>query len=196
MRFKQKLLVLMGKRYSSFKKKKMGDFANGSDIVRPSLWYSKAPFLFLGENSIILSNSRIQQCPSNSNDNPIIRIGNNCFFGYFLTLLAGEDIVIGNDVLIASNVIVTSENHSVDPESEIPYMSQPLIGKKVTIGDGCWIGEKVIILPGVTIGEKSVIGGGSVVTKDVPSYAIAVGNPARVIKKYNFETHKWENVCD
>ena len=75
-------------------------------------------------------------------------------------------------------------------------MSQPLIGKKVTIGDGCWIGEKVIVLPGVTIGEKSVIGGGSVVTKDVPSYAIAVGNPARVIKKYNFETHKWENVCD
>ena len=95
-------------------------------------------------------------------------------------------------MLFASNVIVTNENHGMDPESSVPYMNQELTARDVSIGDGCWIGEKVCILPGVSIGEKCIIGAGSVVTKSIPDYSIAVGNPAKVLKIYNFESKRWE----
>jgi acetyltransferase-like isoleucine patch superfamily enzyme len=61
----------------------------------------------------------------------------------------------------------------------------------VRIEKGCWIGEKVIILPGVNIGKRSIIGAGSVVTKSIPEYSIAVGNPARVIKTWNKDKKQW-----
>ena len=82
----------------------------------------------------------------------------------------------------------------MNPESDIPYMDQTLSSQPVIIEDGCWIGEKVCIMPGVTIGRKSIIGAGSIVTKSIPGYCIAVGNPAKVIKKYNFKSHNWESV--
>lgn len=123
-----------------------------------------------------------------------IRIGNNCHIGYYFSLLNASKVFIGDNVLIASHVLVTSENHGIDPESELAYVEQQLQAAPVYIGDGCWIGEKVCILPGVSIGKKCVIGAGSVVTKSIPDYSMAVGNPARVIKRYNFETHNWEKV--
>ena len=57
-----------------------------------------------------------------------------------------------------------------------------------------WIGEKVTVLPGITIGEKSIIGANSVVTKDIPPFCIAAGNPASIIKRYDFEKHEWVRV--
>ena len=82
----------------------------------------------------------------------------------------------------------------MDPENQLPYAKQPLLTAPVTISEGCWIGEKAMILPGVTIGKKCIIGAGSVVTKSVPDYCMAMGNPAVVKKMYSFETKKWENV--
>lgn len=147
----------------------------------------------IGNSTTIWSHSRIQNY-NNLGNNPHIYIGNRCYIGYYLSILNASTIIIGDDVLIASHVLISSENHGIDPESEIPYMDQPLISKPVTIGDGCWIGEKVCILPGVTIGKKCIIGASSVVTKSIPDYSIAVGNPAKVIKQYNFKTHNWEKV--
>ncbi len=59
------------------------------------------------------------------------------------------------------------------------------------IGNNCWIGEKSIILPGVILGDFCVVGAGSVVTKSAPDYCMLVGNPARIIKRYDFSTHSW-----
>ena len=125
---------------------------------------------------------------------PEIIIGDGCNIGQRFSILAGGKVHIGNGVLIASDVLITSENHSIDPEAGALYMDQPLICKDVIIKNGCWIGEKVVIMPGVVIGEKSVIGAGSVVTKNIPDYSIAVGNPAKVIKQYDFENHKWDLI--
>lgn len=123
-----------------------------------------------------------------------ITIGNNCYIGFCFSALASVEanIEIGDNVLFASNVLVTNENHGINPESTTPYMDQKLSAQDVKIGNGCWIGEKVSILSGVTIGEKCIIGAGSIVTKSIPSYSIAVGNPARIIKQYNFYTKRWE----
>ncbi|WP_232323192.1 acyltransferase [Streptococcus sp. S784/96/1] len=110
------------------------------------------------------------------------------------SFLVGADIKIGENVLLASDICITSENHGINPESKKFYMNQDLVFSPVEIGDGCWIGEKAIILPGVKIGKKSIIGAGSIVTTSIPDYSIAVGNPAKVIKKYNVKEKQWEYV--
>lgn len=147
----------------------------------------------IGSCTTILANARINLYQQNG-EIPKVKIGEHCYIGYHFSLLAGADVEIEDNVLFASNVLITSENHSIDPESEISYMNQPLNGKPVNIGEGSWIGEKVCILPGVSIGKKCVIGAGSVVAKSIEDYTIAVGNPARPIKKYDFLQHKWIGI--
>ncbi len=119
-------------------------------------------------------------------------IGNYTYVCNRCSFIVGEHIYIGENVLIASDVMIVSHNHGMDPEACESYGKQPLKCEAVTVEDGVWIGEKAIILPGVTIGEKSIIGAGAVVVKDIPPYCIAVGNPARIIKKYHFEKKVWE----
>lgn len=149
----------------------------------------------VGEGTQVLAYSRLQCFPCDGRM-PQITIGDHCYLGYHLSILAGADVTIEHEVLMASNVLITSESHGMDPESSIPYMDQPLTGKPVHIKSGCWIGEKACIMPGVTIGEKCIVGAGSIVTKSIPDYCMAVGNPAKVIKRYNFTTHAWERCGD
>ncbi len=120
-----------------------------------------------------------------------LHFGEGCYMGQRNSFLVGADIHIGAGVLMASDICITSENHGIDPENRVGYGGQPLVTSPVIIDNGCWIGEKVMILPGVHIGKKTIIGAGSVVTKDIPGYCIAVGNPAKVIKKYDAKHKKW-----
>ena len=173
-------------------KKRFAYFGEGAVIQYPAR-ISGFESIDIGECTTILDHSRIENF-SIDRIKPQIRIGRNCYICYYLTILNASSVTIGDNVLLASHVLISSENHGMDPELKLPYMSQPLESKPVVIGDGCWIGEKVCILPGVTIGKKCVIGAGSVVTKSVPDYSLAVGNPAKVIKKYNFNTHSWDKV--
>ena len=92
-------------------------------------------------------------------------------------------VVIGKDVMMGPRVNILVQNHNFS-DTEIPMNRQGMdIVKPVFISDDVWIGTDVIILPGVHIGKGAIIGAGSVVTKDVPEYCIAAGNPARVVKK-------------
>lgn len=92
-----------------------------------------------------------------------------------------QPILIGEGVMIAANVAIYSYDHGMMPD--VPIRKQALCGKApVIIGNEVWIGTGAIVLSGVTIGEGAVVGAGSVVTKDIPANAIAVGNPARVLK--------------
>lgn len=123
-----------------------------------------------------------------------IVIEDGCYIGQFFTIMAGGNVSIKKDTLIASYVAIIGENHGMNPEIGVKYGKQPLIKKDVVIGKNCWIGEKVVILPNVTIGDWCIIGACSVVNKSIPSYSMAVGNPARVIKRYNFDTKEWDRV--
>lgn len=149
--------------------------------------------IMIGNNVKILDHARLSVCDSDSNE-VTVQIDDGCYIAYNFSILAKDKIHIEENVLIASNVMVASHNHGMDPESGEYYMHQPLTGGEVVIGEGTWIGEKACILPGVTIGKKCVIGAGGVVTKSVPDYCIAGGNPARILKKYNFELHTWQRV--
>ena len=104
-----------------------------------------------------------------------VTIGKNVFINTNFLAMARGGITIEDDVLIAANVSLISNNHD-------PYERQILTCKPVVIRKGAWIGAGATVLPGVTVGAHSIVGAASVVTHDVPDYAVAVGNPAKVIK--------------
>lgn len=188
-----KCVLILRKEIGIKTKNKFYEFGLNSTILKPYLQLSGYKNIKIGYNTTILTNSRLSVY-GNSNDINI-QIGNDCYISFGFSALASSQakIIIGDNVLFASNVLVTNENHGINPELDIPYMSQPLSAKDVYIANGCWIGEQVCILSGVSIGEKCIIGAGSVVTKSIPDYCIAAGNPAKVLKRYNFETKRWES---
>jgi lipopolysaccharide O-acetyltransferase len=138
---------------------------------------------------------------SNKEKGYLIEFGQNVQVNDYVHIAAVESVKIGNNVLIASKVFITDHNHGnyddvVHPHSNpsIAPQNRSLTAKPVVIEDNVWIGEFVSILPGVSIKEGAIIGTMSVVTKTIPPYSIAVGIPARVIKTFNFQTHKWEKI--
>lgn len=111
-----------------------------------------------------------------------ISIGDNVYIGPYCVLFGEGGIEIGNDCLIAPGTIITSQQHTYT-DWNIPIRKQPSEHSKIVIEDDVWIGSNAVILPGIRIGKGSIIGAGAVVTKDVPPYSVAVGVPARVIKR-------------
>lgn len=107
-----------------------------------------------------------------------IEIGENFYANYNLSVLDCAKVKIGDNVLIGPNVCITTAGHPIHPLSRCKYE----YALPVTIGDDVWIGANVVINPGVSIGNGCVIGSGSVVTKDIPAYTVAVGNPCRVLR--------------
>ncbi len=98
-------------------------------------------------------------------------------------------VEIGEYFHTGRGLTIFSSNHKYDNDKFIPYSTER-IRKKVVIEDFVWCGANVTILPGVRLGEGSIIGAGSVITKDVPPFAIACGNPAKVVKYRNIESYK------
>ena len=113
----------------------------------------------------------------------------------FSRLACINEISLGNNVLTGPHVFICDYNHAYEDINR-PISLQGNIGNdnKVIIDDDCWIGTNVVICGNVHIGKHTVIGANAFVNKDIPSYCVAVGNPAKVVKKYNFETGAWENV--
>ena len=123
-----------------------------------------------------------------------LTIGDNVRVTSRCRITCAGNIVIGNNVLVAPDVFITDHNHGMNPLVEGGYSPQPLNVKDVEIKDGAWLGQRVVVLPGVTIGKRCIIGANSVVSRSIPDYCIAVGTPAKVIKKWNFDESIWENV--
>ena len=110
-----------------------------------------------------------------------LSVGKAVGFNYGCWVNARGDVTIGNYVILGPYCVIHSANHNMEA-LEVPVQQQGFVELPVTIGDNVWLGARVTVLPGVTIGENAVIGAGSVVTKDIPADAIAVGNPAKVIR--------------
>lgn len=113
-----------------------------------------------------------------------IEVGENFFANYHLTILDVGKVTIGKNVQIAPNVSIYTAGHPIHPDSR---NSGYEYGVPVTIGDNVWIGGNAVIMPGVVIGSNTVIGAGSVVTKNIPNWSVAAGNPCRVIRQITEE---------
>ena len=109
-----------------------------------------------------------------------IEVGKNFFANYNCTILDVAKVKIGDNCQMAPNVAIYTAGHPIHPATR---NSQYEYGKPVTIGDNVWIGGNTVLCPGGRVGSNVVIGAGSVVTKDLPDWCIAAGNPCRVIRK-------------
>ena len=109
-----------------------------------------------------------------------IKIGKHFFANYNCTIIDVARVTIGDNCMLAPNVSIYTAGHPIHPQTR---NSGYEYGKSVTIGDNVWIGGNAVICPGVTIGSNVVIGAGSVVTKDIPDWCVAAGNPCKLIRK-------------
>lgn len=120
-----------------------------------------------------------------------VYIGNHSRIGLGNVIIG--PVFIGNNVILAQNIVISGLNH-VYEDVTIPISKQPVKTARIIIEDNCWIGANVVITAGVTVGKHSVVAGGAVVTKNIPPYSIAAGNPAKIIKQYNPVTKEWIRV--
>lgn len=122
-----------------------------------------------------------------------IRIGRGSVVNVDSYLSGEGGLDIGEEVLIGPHAALLSAGHSLDA-SEPRVARNPLTRAPIRIGSGAWIGARVVVLQGVTVGEGAVIGAGSIVTRDIPSMAVAVGNPARIVR-YRHTPRGWRRLA-
>lgn len=109
-----------------------------------------------------------------------VHLGSNIYANAGLKLVDDTHIYIGDNTMLGPNVVIATAGHPIDPTLRSKGLQYNL---PVRIGRNCWLGAGVIVMPGVTIGDNSVIGAGSVVTRDIPSGVVAVGNPCKVLRE-------------
>lgn len=133
-----------------------------------------------------------------------IEVGKNFFANYNCTILDVAKVKMGDNCQLAPNVAIYTAGHPVHPDTRNSGFEY---GKEVIIGDNVWLGCNTVVCPGVHIGSNVVIGAGSVVTKDIPDWCVAAGNPCRVIRKIteadrrklfrdeDIDDEAWEMIC-
>lgn len=117
-----------------------------------------------------------------------IEVGKNFYANYNCTIIDVATVKIGDNCMLAPNVAIYTAGHPVHPAARNTLYEY---GIGITIGDNVWIGGNTVILPGVHIGSNTVIGAGSVVTKDIPDWVVAGGNPCKVIRSITEEDRKY-----
>lgn len=177
---------------------------------KPRLWVR----LFLnpfkhkrGKGSIIRSRTRIDVFPFNNfelgsgsviedfatinNGVGDVIIGDRTFIGMSNVIIG--PVKMGNDIILAQNIVISGLNHGYE-DINVPPSKQKVVCKQINIADDVWIGANCVVTAGVSIGKHSIIGAGSVVTKNIPDFSIAVGNPAKVIKIYDHVSNTWQKI--
>lgn len=161
-------------------------------IIRP-LQIDGMKNISIGNSTYIYDQTWLAAMPLSKQEKPFLHIGNNCVIGHFNHIYATNKIIIQDSVLTADKVYISDNQHEYN-NPQIPIKNQPIRqSNPIVIGEGSWLGENVCILS-ASIGKHCVIGANSVVTHDIPDYSVVVGAPARVIKKYNFDTQRWEKI--
>ncbi|WP_316820132.1 acyltransferase [Pedobacter gandavensis] len=182
-----------------------------SNEHRPRLWvrWFVNPFVHKkGKDSIIRNRTRMDVFPYNkftigiqsviedfatvNNGVGDVIIGNQTIVGIGNVIIG--PVRIGNEVMLAQNIVISALNHGYEDVLISPRRQKESC-KQVTIEDDVWVGANSVITAGVTLGKHCIIGAGSIVTKDIPPFSVAVGNPARVIKQYNAISGIWERVA-
>lgn len=178
-----------------------------SRLIDRRIRYFNFPIIIKGRKFIDFGNSltagyycRFEVFPNNNDTKKRLIFGDNIQLNDFVHISAVEHVEIGDGCLFASHIYISDNTHGRymggenDSSPLVPPEYREYITAPVKIGKNVWIGEGVIVLPGVTIGDGCVIGAHSVVNKSIEPYCIAVGTPAKVIKRYSFDNKRWEKI--
>jgi lipopolysaccharide O-acetyltransferase len=189
----------LGYLYTYFLRNRFYSFGSGS-VIKPFLNSANEQYISVGDYVNIGSFCRITVSTEfggykvKSKNKIRLKIGNHVDIGNNSFITANNNIEIGHHVIMSAYVTISDHDHGfVDIKKNLH--SQPLTERGfVKIQDNVFLGVKSTILKNVTIGQHAVVGANAVVTRDIPAFSIAIGNPARVIKRYNFKMRKWTMV--
>lgn len=170
--------------YTGFIRRRFGHFGN-SVIAWHALHLEGCEYIHIGNGTTIDKDLQLTAWHTDKGT-PSISIGNNCLIRAHAHITAVGHIRIGDNLLTGTNILITDNLHGDNSLSDLqmPPRERRIVGKgDISIGNNVWLGNNVCVMPGVTIGDGAVIGANSVVTHDIPAYAVAAGIPARVVKQ-------------
>jgi acetyltransferase-like isoleucine patch superfamily enzyme len=161
----------------------------------PGVRIARPKYISIGDHVTIGNDTDIYVHPPGKDSKGfIIQIGNNVHIGRNNIIGARESIILEENILMGPHVMIGDHSHRYE-DVDVPVKEQAATETgPVRIGRDSWIGANVFILPNVTIGRHAVIGANAVVNRDIPGFSVAVGVPARVIKRYDFDLKQWVRV--
>lgn len=192
-----KLQVMIIKRIISYfkflkYKRVFGNIHSCCNIVSP-LRIDGGNNIYIGKNVFVAYKTWLAALPLTGEKECRLELHDGVTLGHFNHIYATKKIILEQNVLTADKVYISDNLHGYEDVS-IPIKNQPIIQNgEVIIGENSWLGENVCVL-GASIGKHCIIGSNSVVTKNIPSYCVAVGVPAKIIKRYNFDTKCWHKT--
>jgi acetyltransferase-like isoleucine patch superfamily enzyme len=169
-----------------------GAFGNNVRVYRP-LQIDGYENIFIGDNVTILDGVWLASQNLTGEKGVKLEIGSGTSIGHLNHIYSTKAIIIENNVLTADKVYISDNMHSYE-DINVPIKGQSIKQcQSVVIGEGSWLGENVCVI-GASVGKHCIIGANAVVTTDIPDYCVAVGVPARVIKRYDFGKNEWMKV--
>jgi acetyltransferase-like isoleucine patch superfamily enzyme len=172
------------------------EFGAGSIIKPPARTIAGGRYISIGENCYFGEHLTLVAVDSFNGEryDPRCTIGDNCAFGSANVISCTRSISIGSDVVTSSRVFIGDSYHGYEDIS-VPVGRQPMRGHaSVVIGDGCFLGIGAAVLHGVRLGRHCYVGANAVVTRSFDDYTVIVGNPARAIRKYDAQSKSWVSV--
>jgi acetyltransferase-like isoleucine patch superfamily enzyme len=169
-----------------------GSFGSGSRLYKPML-VANPRFVRIGHDVSIRQGARIEVILTNTRRTPLLLIGNNVNVEQNVHLVCHSKLIIGSDVSITGNCAIVDVTHPYLNVHDSVKIGARILDEDsfVEIGDGSFLGFGTLVMPNVRVGKYCVIGAHSVVTKDVPDYCVAAGNPAKVLRRYDEAVGGW-----
>ena len=168
-------------------------------VRRPAHVRGRAHIVF-GKGVVIGPGLRAEAFPQAPGTGTLITIGEGSILNDYVHIGAARGVTIGKNVTFGSKIWVSDHDHGsygsngVHDDPMTHAMERPWRIAPVSIGDYAYIGENCVVLPGAQIGDGAVIGAGSIVSGTIPAFSLALGTPARVVKRYNFQSRTWDPV--
>lgn len=160
----------------------------GARLVNPKI--DGYRFISIGNKVFLEQGTWLAAAPIDGSQQCLLSIGDGTYIGRYGHFYATKEIIIGKKVLIADKVYISDNQHGYQNVDQPVIDQQVLQLPAVEIGDGAWLGENACII-GASVGKNSVVAANAIVRKSIPDYCVAVGTPAKVIKRYNFESKQW-----
>jgi len=191
-RIRARFLNIERRLVTAYWRRQFAAFGEGSSIDGP-LYVNRPENIAIGRHVRVWHHVRMESHPKTLESVPL-RIGSRCVISPYVHLGAALSLVIGDNVGIGAGVLITDHNHDFRSVS-VPYIDNPtLVAAPVELEESAFVGEGARILPGVTVGKYSIIGAGSVVTRSVPAYHMAVGSPARLVSRFDLDSNRWVKI--